>query len=86
MTSTHGKVLIEIGKILVLVSGRDGLALFVRFCSVQCKDLTYTEELDMVKDLVVEREVIAWDDVHAGFLLNLPMFVSQSLALAKQVL
>lgn len=46
---------------------------------------TYSEELDMIQNLVVEREVIARDDVDACVFLNLPVSFSQALALSKEV-
>lgn len=41
---------------------------------------TYAEELDVVQDMVVEREVIASDDTSAGILLNFPVCGAESLS------
>lgn len=46
---------------------------------------TYSEELYVVKDLIIEREVIARDDVYAGLLLYLPMLLSETLSLGEKV-
>ena len=46
---------------------------------------TYSEELYMVKDLIIEGEIIARDDVDAGLLLYLPMLLSETLSLSKKV-
>lgn len=45
-----------------------------------------TKQLDMIQDLIVESEVIAWDDVDASIFLNLPVFKSQSLSLSQQII
>ncbi len=45
----------------------------------------YPEELYVVKNVVIEREVIAWDDVDAGLFLYLPVLLSETLAFCKQV-
>ena len=47
---------------------------------------TYTEVLDVGEDLVVEGEVVAWDDVDAGILLDLPVSESESLGLSEEVI
>lgn len=39
----------------------------------------------MIKDMVVERKVVAWDDIDASVLLNLPMFKAKALALGEEV-
>lgn len=44
---------------------------------------TYSKQLDVVQDLVVEGEVIAWDDVNSSLLLYLPVLKAESLALAQ---
>ena len=46
---------------------------------------TYSEKLYVVKDLVIEREVIARDDVDAGFFLYLPVLLSETLSFGKKV-
>ena len=43
----------------------------------------YPEELYVVKDLVIEREIIAWDDIDARLFLYLPVLLSETLALCK---
>ena len=40
----------------------------------------------MVEDLVVEGEVIAGDDVDTSILLDLPVLLTESLSLRKQVI
>ena len=46
---------------------------------------TYSEKLYVVKDLVIEREVIARDDVDAGLFLYLPVLLSETLSFGKKV-
>lgn len=46
---------------------------------------TYSEELNVVQDLVVEGEVIAGNDIDSGLFLYLPVLQAQSFALAQQV-
>lgn len=46
---------------------------------------TYTEVLDVGKNLIVESEVIAGNNINAGILLNLPVCKTQSLGLAEEV-
>lgn len=48
--------------------------------------VTYSEELDVVKNLVVEGEVVAGDDVDTSVLLDLPVLQTESLSLLQQVL
>jgi hypothetical protein len=45
-----------------------------------------TKELDVVKDLVVERKVIAGDDVDTSILLDFPVLRAKSLSLAQEFL
>lgn len=45
----------------------------------------YTEVLDLVEDLIVESEVIAWDGVDAGLLLDVPVLKTESLGLSKEL-
>ena len=47
--------------------------------------ITYVEELDVVKDMVVESKVVGRDDVNTSILLDLPVGQSQSLALGEEV-
>ena len=46
---------------------------------------TYPEILDMGEDLVVERKVIAGDDIDAGLLLNVPVLEAKSFGLGEEV-
>ena len=46
---------------------------------------TYPEKLYVVKDLVIEGEIIAWDDIDAGLFLYLPVLLSETLAFCKKV-
>ena len=46
---------------------------------------TYSEKLYVVKDLVIEREVIARDDVDAGLFLYLPVLLSETLSFSEKV-
>jgi hypothetical protein len=46
---------------------------------------TYTKVLDLVKDLVVEGEVVAGDDIDTGILLDLPVSKTETLGLVKEV-
>ena len=45
---------------------------------------TYTEELDVVEDLVVERKVIAGNDLDTSILLDLPVLQTKSLSLLQK--
>ena len=45
----------------------------------------YAEKLYVVKNLVIEREVIAWDDINARLFLYLPVLLSETLAFCKKV-
>jgi hypothetical protein len=47
---------------------------------------THSKELDMVQDLVIEGEVIAGNNIDTSLFLDLPMFQTESLALAQQLL
>lgn len=47
---------------------------------------TYTEELDVVQDLIVEGEVITGDNVDTSILLDLPVLETESLSLLQQVI
>lgn len=47
--------------------------------------LAYPEKLYVVKDLVIEGEVIAWDDIDARLFLYLPVLLSETLAFCKKV-
>jgi hypothetical protein len=47
---------------------------------------TYSEELNVVQDLVVEGEVIAGNDIDSGLFLYSPVLQTQSFAFAQQVL
>jgi hypothetical protein len=46
---------------------------------------TYTEVLDLVKNLIVEGEVIAGDDIDASLLLDVPVLKTKSLGLAQEL-
>ena len=46
---------------------------------------TYTEVLTLGKDLVVQSEVIAGDDVDTSILLDLPVSKTKALGLSKEV-
>ena len=39
----------------------------------------------MIKDLIIEREVIAWDYINAGLFLYLPVLLAETLAFCKKV-
>lgn len=47
---------------------------------------TYTEVLDVGKDLVIQGEVVGGDDVNASILLDLPVSKSQPLGLSEELL
>lgn len=46
---------------------------------------TYTKVLDLVKDVVVESEVVAGDDIDASILLDLPVSKTEALGLSEEV-
>ena len=48
-------------------------------------NFTYPEKLYVVKDLVIERKIIAWDDIDAGLFLYLPVLLSETLSFRKEV-
>ena len=52
-------------------------------CSAWSK--TYTEILDLVKNLIVESEVIAGNDIDTSLLLNVPVLETKSLCLSKKL-
>lgn len=45
-----------------------------------------TEELDVVKDLIVESKVVAGDGVDASILLDLPVLQTETLALRDEII
>ena len=45
----------------------------------------YPEKLYVVEDMIIEREIIAWDDVDAGLFLYLPVLLSETLAFREKV-
>ena len=47
---------------------------------------TYSEELNVVQDLVVEGEVIAGNDIDSGLFLYLPVLQTQSFAFVQQII
>ena len=47
--------------------------------------VTYTKVLDLVENLIVQSEVIARDDIDAGFLLDVPVLKTESLSFAKKL-
>ena len=46
---------------------------------------TYAEILDVGKDLIVEGEVIAGDDIDTSLLLDIPVLKTKSLCLREEV-
>lgn len=46
---------------------------------------TYTEELDVVEDVVVVGEVIAGDNIDAGVFLDLPVLCAKAFAFSQEV-
>ena len=46
----------------------------------------YPKELDVVQNMVVERKVVAGDDIDAGILLDVPVFLPQALALTQKLI
>lgn len=47
---------------------------------------TYTEELDVVEDLVVESKVVAGDHINTSILLELPVLQTESLSLSQELI
>lgn len=47
---------------------------------------TYSEQLDVVQDLVVEGKVVAGDEVDASLLLDLPVLQTESLTLTEKLI
>ena len=45
----------------------------------------YSEVLDLVKNLVIESEVIAGNDIDTSLLLNVPVLQTESLCLSEEV-
>lgn len=48
--------------------------------------IAYVEVLDVGKDLIVKSEVVGWDDIHTGILLDLPMCQTETLGLSQELL
>ena len=46
---------------------------------------TYTEELDVVQDLVVEGKVVGGNDINTSILLDLPVSETESLSLSNEI-
>ena len=46
---------------------------------------TYTKVLDLMKDMVVESEVVAGNDIDTSILLDLPVSKTEALGLSKKV-
>lgn len=46
---------------------------------------TYTEILDVGENLIVESEVVAWDNIDTGLLLDVPVFQTESLTLSEEL-
>jgi hypothetical protein len=67
---------------------RSGTA-FAEFCQQefnrQEEVFTHSEEVDVVKDLIVEGKVIAGDEINSRLLLDLPMLETESLSLLKEL-
>ena len=49
------------------------------------RPLTHPEKLDVVEDMVVVGEVIAWNDIDASVLLYFPVFLPETLAFCEKV-
>ncbi len=49
------------------------------------KKTTDVEKLNVVQDMVVIGEIIAWDDVDTGVFLNFPVGKTKSLSLSKKL-
>lgn len=49
-------------------------------------EATYTEVLDVAQDLVVQGEVVGWDEVDAGVFLDLPVGQPQPLGLREELI
>lgn len=45
----------------------------------------YTEELDVIQDLVVEGKVVGGNDIDTGILLDFPVSETESLSLSNEV-
>lgn len=93
VATAHGKVLIERGELLLGVAFRNSLC--NRESSQQQSNLSigmlnpvmsYIEELNVVKNVVVVGKVVGRDDVDASILLDLPVSETESLALGEEVL
>lgn len=85
VATAHGEVLIELVQRVLGVALWDSLVLLVN-CSQYWMTCAYVEELDVVKKVVVEGEVVAGNDIDAGVLLDLPVLQPQTLALLEQVI
>lgn len=46
---------------------------------------THSEKLDVVQNMVIVREVIAGNDVDAGFFLYLPVLSTETFAFRKEL-
>jgi hypothetical protein len=87
VTTAHGEVLVNGVKAILGVSLGNGLMnMSQQMLRVDREEEeTYTKVLDLVKDLVVEGEVVAGDDIDTGILLDLPVSKTETLGLIKEV-
>lgn len=87
VTTAHGEVLVNAVKAILGVSLGNGLMNMSQqmLCVGRGEEETYTKVLDLVKDLIVEGEVVAGDDIDTGILLDLPVSKTETLGLVKEI-
>lgn len=66
--------------------GSQSASLHIRYPARISLGCTYAEELDVVKDLVVESKVVAGDQINTSILLDLPVLSTETLALAEELI
>ena len=47
------------------------------------RTVTYTEELNMIKHLIIKRKVVAWNHVDTSIFLDLPVLQAETFALGQ---
>jgi hypothetical protein len=86
-TTGQSEVLVKDVQFLGSIALRDSLVWkkLAREEKKQCNcSQTHVKQLDVVKDLVVEGEVVGGDDVDTGILLDLPVSKTETLSLSEE--
>jgi hypothetical protein len=85
-TTTHGEVFIDRVEVIFSVSLWDSLDGNVSVFNMKVFVIaTYTEILDVSKNLIVQSEVIAGDDIDTSLLLDFPVGKTETLGLGEEL-